>query len=113
MKRHELKTWPDSFEAIVRGEKRHEVRKNDRGFAVGDELVLREFVPCKTCSGTGRVRDYTDSEDCGCQKPHGSYTDAVCRVKVTHITRGGTFGVPEGMVVMSVVKKANWSKQVV
>lgn len=110
MKRHELKTWPESFEAIVRGEKRHEVRKADREFAVGDELVLREFVPCKTCKGTGRVRDYMESEDCGCPKPHGSYTDAVCRVKVTYVTRGGTFGLPEGMVVMSVSKKANWSK---
>lgn len=40
---HYLKTWPDFFAAIVDGNKRFEVRKNDRGFAVGDTLVLREY----------------------------------------------------------------------
>lgn len=39
---HELKTDPDVFAAVTRGDKTHEIRLNDRGFAVGDTLLLRE-----------------------------------------------------------------------
>lgn len=41
-RRHELKTDPAVFAAVLAGAKTHEIRKNDRGFAVDDELVLRE-----------------------------------------------------------------------
>lgn len=40
---HELKSWPDFFEPVLTGTKTFELRKNDRHFAVGDILVLREF----------------------------------------------------------------------
>lgn len=43
MKVHELKTWPEFFEPIIRGEKRVELRLDDRGFKVGDFLHLREW----------------------------------------------------------------------
>ena len=39
---HELKIMPEYFEAIVKGEKTFEVRYNDRNFAKGDILLLRE-----------------------------------------------------------------------
>lgn len=39
---HELKTDPAVFDAVARGDKTHEIRLNDRGFAVGDTLLLRE-----------------------------------------------------------------------
>jgi hypothetical protein len=42
---HELKCWPGPFRAIWQGDKTFEIRKDDRGFAVGDELVLRFFDP--------------------------------------------------------------------
>jgi hypothetical protein len=42
--RHELKTWPGPFQAIVDGSKRFELHKDDRGFAVGDTLWLRASV---------------------------------------------------------------------
>lgn len=42
---HELKTWPLYYEAVANGSKTFELRKNDRKFAVGDLLVLREFNP--------------------------------------------------------------------
>lgn len=42
---HDLKVWPDYFAAIDAGEKPFEVRRNDRGFAVGDTLRLREYEP--------------------------------------------------------------------
>lgn len=42
--RHALKTWLDPFDAVWRGLKTHEVRKNDREFRVGD---------CSGCSAKG------------------------------------------------------------
>ncbi len=46
MKTHELKTWPDSFQAIVLGLKTAEVRIDDgRNFAAGDVLELLEWEP--------------------------------------------------------------------
>lgn len=42
---HELKTWPEFFTAIREGVKTFDIRKDDRNFAVGDELILREWQP--------------------------------------------------------------------
>jgi hypothetical protein len=44
---HELKTWPHYFRDILSGHKQFELRKNDRGFQVGDTLWLREWDPEK------------------------------------------------------------------
>ena len=43
---HKLKTWPQFFEAVACGVKGFELRKDDRGFDVGDVLLLQEFNPC-------------------------------------------------------------------
>ena len=40
---HELKTWQQPFDDVWNNEKTFEVRKDDRGFRLGDELLLREF----------------------------------------------------------------------
>jgi hypothetical protein len=40
---HELKTWIDYFSLVANGEKTFELRKNDRGFLAGHELLLREY----------------------------------------------------------------------
>lgn len=42
---HELKSWPEYFRAIVTGDRRHELRKNDRDYKVGDIILLREYDP--------------------------------------------------------------------
>ena len=40
---HKLKILPEYFEPIVRGEKTFELRKDDRGYNVGDILDLMEW----------------------------------------------------------------------
>ena len=40
---HELKTREEYFRLVESGEKPFELRKNDRDFLVGHELLLREF----------------------------------------------------------------------
>jgi hypothetical protein len=88
---HELKTWPEPFAAVRRGEKTHEYRVNDRNYAVGDVLVLREWVPH---DGTCYL------EPCNCRK--GRYTGEVERVRVTYVMKAGSFGLPIDVCVMSV-----------
>ncbi|MBE9910012.1 DUF3850 domain-containing protein [Enterococcus mundtii] len=39
---HELKILPEYFEAVTSGRKQFEIRKNDRGYKVGDVLNLKE-----------------------------------------------------------------------
>lgn len=43
--KHELKTWPDYFQALWVGDKTFEIRKNDRNFKERDEIVLQEYDP--------------------------------------------------------------------
>jgi hypothetical protein len=42
---HDLKCWPEFFQAILDGRKTFEVRRNDRGFLQGDQLLLKEWQP--------------------------------------------------------------------
>lgn len=42
---HELKTWPEFFKQIRNGRKKFELRRNDRDFKVGDQLLLKEWNP--------------------------------------------------------------------
>lgn len=44
---HHLKTWPEYFSDIESGEKRFELRKDDRPYTVGDTLVLQEYDATK------------------------------------------------------------------
>ncbi len=41
---HELKCWPDQFNALWSLRKRHEVRRADRPYAEGDTVKIREFL---------------------------------------------------------------------
>jgi hypothetical protein len=42
---HELKCDPDHFQAVWAGQKKAEIRRNDRFFRVGDTIILEEFEP--------------------------------------------------------------------
>lgn len=42
---HLLKCWPEHFEAVWRGEKTHEIRRNDRDYKAGDLVTLAEWMP--------------------------------------------------------------------
>lgn len=54
---HELKCWPKFFDAIAKGDKRHDLRRaTDRDFHPGDRLFLREFDP-GSASYTGRCQE--------------------------------------------------------
>jgi hypothetical protein len=45
MRVHELKTWPGPFRALLDGFKTFELRRDDRAYAVGDVLLLKEYDP--------------------------------------------------------------------
>lgn len=80
--KHELKTWPDLFEASAFPNiiKPWELRVNDRDFQVGDFLMLREWDPS--------TEEYTGRNAGGL---------------ITYILHGGQLGLPENMVIMSYV----------
>jgi len=42
---HDLKAWPEFFDALASRRKTFEVRKNDRDYQLGDVLLLREYAP--------------------------------------------------------------------
>lgn len=50
---HELKCWPEFFGALFAGDKRAEVRRNDRDYKAGDYLELKEWDP-RTGKFTGQ-----------------------------------------------------------
>ena len=81
---HQLKIWTGEFEAVADGRKTHEVRVNDRGFAVGDALVLREWIPI------------------GNDLKEGSYTHRSALRYVTYITPAGAWGLPGNICVLSI-----------
>ncbi len=76
---HDLKTWPEPFQAVLDGRKRFEYRENDRGYSVGDTLHLMEWRP-----------------------DTGNFTGRDTRVLVTYLVGDGEYGIPVGFCVMGV-----------
>lgn len=76
---HRLKTWPAYFNLVADGRKKFEIRRNDRDFHPGDELLLQEWDPVSS-SLTGRE----------------------LAVSVTSMMAGGQFGLHRDYCVMSI-----------
>ncbi len=76
---HRLKAHPGAFRAVKRGDKRCEIRRDDRGFMDGHRLLLQEWDPVEQC-----------------------YTGDEVMLRVSHIVRGPDWELPRGLVVMSV-----------
>lgn len=79
---HELKVWPEFFDALWAGTKKFELRKNDRNYKQGDLLRLREW------------------------SQSGGYTGREESRRVTYLLSGddptgNLFGVRQGFVCMS------------
>lgn len=62
MKEHRLKTLPEHFVAVAAGEKTAELRKDDRGYAVGDRVILVEWDLEVYNREVNRVMDALDGE---------------------------------------------------
>lgn len=76
---HELKTWQSYFHAIADGSKNFEIRRDNRGFRIGDTLWLRE-----TEYGSGK------------------YTGREARRKISYILRHASdFGLADGFAILS------------
>lgn len=79
---HELKCWPEYFQAVMDGRKAFEIRRTDRDFCVGDHITLREW-------------DFQTSE----------YSGREVGVTITYLVPGGEWGLPDGICVLGIVKK--------
>lgn len=83
---HTLKTLPNYWDAVDRGEKNFEVRRDDRGFQKGDTLVLHRLKG-DLVGGMRLEYDYNGAA-------------RVIRREITYILTGGQFGVEPGYVVL-------------
>jgi len=78
---HGLKILPHYFEDVKLNRKKFEIRKNDRNYKVGDELLLREFIP-----------------------EIGDYTGRICHRKIIYIFFGGEYGIDSDTVILGLSK---------
>lgn len=76
---HKLKIWSKHFVSILLKQKTFEVRKDDRDFCVGDELILQEFNPVKKIF---------------------SRREVTCII--TYKLDGGQFGIKKGYCVLGI-----------
>ena len=53
MTTHDLKLWPQFWDDLASGVRAFDIRFNDRGYTVGDFVVLHEWDPA-TSTYTGR-----------------------------------------------------------
>jgi hypothetical protein len=87
---HTLKTDPIPFADVLGGAKRFEIRKDDRGFAVGDILDLRATVSTGAQMAAGAPLEYTGRE---------------LSATVTHLMHGPAYGLADGWVIMSIIRR--------
>jgi len=88
IKRHYLKILSEYYSAVVVGDKKMELRLNDRKYKVGDHLILMEMNDSfKGYPTPNRILFYT-----------GRFAE----VEVTHIFGEPLFGLADGFIIMSI-----------
>lgn len=85
---HELKTVEQYFDAVARGDKTFEVRKNDRAFQTGDVLILAKVDSC------GR---YITKTTFGFDK-------ITLKRRISYILQGGQFGIEAQYCVLGLAE---------
>ena len=95
---HELKVWPEYFEAALLRRMMFSLRKYDRDYEVGDIVVLHEFF----VQPGDRKKSVEISISDGSFNPHpaGSYTGRALARKITIIMQGPVLGLAEGWVIL-------------
>ena len=81
---HELKTWIEYFQLMISGKKSFDLRKNDRDFRVGHELLLKEY-----------------------DKDSNKYTGRKLYFRITYVLQGEeaeAFGLKEGFCILGLEK---------
>jgi len=86
-KEHELKTDSQVFDAVLEGRKTFEIRKDGRGFSVGDLLKLRRTLRTGEEMKKGFPLEYVGPP---------------LYVYVTYILRGPIYGLADGWVIMGI-----------
>ncbi len=79
-KRHVVKSHPDSFAAVLRGDKKHEVRRADRDYKVGDRLLISEWL-----------------------QQSQEFTGFTYEAMISFITPPGVWGLPSDICVLSII----------
>lgn len=87
MKIHKLKTDTEVFSMSFSGIKPWEIRKNDRGFEVGDLIILQETKYSGEEMRNGKPLEYTGRE--------------LSRI-ISYILRPGAYGLHPDWVIMTV-----------
>lgn len=83
---HHLKIKPEYLEAVASGKKTFELRRDDRGFKVGDILMLIKL------------------------DDKGNETDQVTRVRVTYILKDcPQYGLKEGYAILGIAEESRIS----
>lgn len=78
MKTHELKCWPQYFDAVWDNKKKFEIRINDRDFKVGDILILKKYDPEKE-----------------------EYLPQSIETTISYVLEGPSFGLAKGFAIIS------------
>lgn len=83
---HTLKCLPVYFDAVKRGEKNFEVRRDDRGFQKGDQIVLQRLRE----QHSKHLVEYDNN---------GNVAHEIQR-EILYVLTGGQFGIEPGYVVL-------------
>jgi hypothetical protein len=96
---HDLKTAPVYFDAVERGEKTFEIRRDDRGFQKGDTVRLFCFDPVLgyRMHSTGWHMPAKPIKTAG--EPCGGYAQIIRRI--AWILTGGQLGLEPGFVILA------------